>query len=497
MRILVDTNILIHLEDNKVLDREFSTFYNLAISNKCNILYHRACLEDIAKDKDEERKEIIASKLIKYSVLENPAPFDEKFSSEIGEKKENDRIDNIQLYQLYKGYVEFFITNDKEIKKKAGKIGLLDKVLNSQEALKFLEDKFTLIIPSHPVIDHVSVRELEKDFDSAFFISLKNDYNPEKFMDWINKCAREDRKCYRLKIEDKLSALLIYNKENASEHKLNGISNDAIKICTLKVGDDALGMKLGELFINKMFQLCCSQGIESLYITTYEKQVDLINLLEKFGFDLFSEFVNNVGQKEYVYLKDLNPLNQKSKIGNQLHPFFRDKGRKFVIPIQYQFYSTLFKDSNLRQPTLFDSGDYAKTEVEGNTVIKAYISNTPRNDLKEGDLLFFYSSKKYKSIEPVGVLIEHKRVDNFEELWNIVRSKTVYSPVELKIWLEDRKYLTVTVFRLVQYLNPIVDFKTIKELSSFSNKFQTFTELTERDYQKIKTENIDESFIID
>ena len=87
MRILVDTNILIHLEDNNVLDTEFSSFYNLAISNKCDVYYHKACLEDIAKDKNQKRKEIIYSKLAKYSILENPAQLDTQFSTQVGEKK--------------------------------------------------------------------------------------------------------------------------------------------------------------------------------------------------------------------------------------------------------------------------------------------------------------------------------------------------------------------------------------------------------------------------
>lgn len=497
MRILVDTNILIHLEDNKVLDKEFSAFYNLAISNKCDILYHNACLQDIAKDKDQGRQEIIASKLAKYTILQNPAPLDSAFSKSVGEKKDNDRIDNTQLYQLFKGYVELFVTNDKGIKKKAEKLGLSDKVLNSAEAYKLLDEKFTLKIPSHPVIDHVSVRELEKDFESEFFISLKNDYNPEKFMGWIDKCAKEDRKCYRLKIENNLAALLIYNREKAADHGLEGIKQDAIKICTLKVGDDALGMKLGELFLNKMFQMCHAQKLNYLYVTTYDKQTALIYLLEKFGFDRFKKFVNNVGQNEIVFLKDLRRAHQKEKSGNQLHPYFRDTSNKYIVPIQPNYYKSLFKDGNLREATLFDNEDYGLEEVQGNTIIKAYISNSPRQDLKPGDLLFFYSSQKYKSIEPLGVLIEHKRVDNFDDLWEMVRSKTVYSPNKLKEWLAERKYLTVTTFRLAQYLNPVMEFKVINELESFSNKFQTITKMSEQDYSRIKNNYIDESFIVD
>ncbi len=166
------------------------------------------------------------------------------------------------------------------------------------------------------------------------------------------------------------------------------------------------------------------------------------------------------------------------------------------MPIQPQFYRTLFKDANLRQPSLFDNHDYGLDEVQGNTIVKAYICNAPRTDLESDDLLFFYASKKYKSIEALGVLLEHKRVDNLAELWEMVRSKTVYSKKELEKRLAERKYVTVLIFRLVQYLKTPIDFKSVKELKSWKSKFQIITKLEEEDYKHIKENYINESFII-
>ena len=84
LRILVDTNILINLEDNRIIDKEFSTFYNLAISNNCKILYHPSAIpEDIQRDKNDERRNIILSKLAKYEKLESPATLSPDFLAEI------------------------------------------------------------------------------------------------------------------------------------------------------------------------------------------------------------------------------------------------------------------------------------------------------------------------------------------------------------------------------------------------------------------------------
>ncbi len=496
MRILIDTNILIHLEDNKIADDAFYKFYQVAINNNCQVLYHPECLKDLLNDKDSERRKIIRSKLKKYTVMENIAVLNDEFSNLIGCNKANDKIDNAQLFQLSKGYVELFVTNDKGLHKKAKKISLDSNVLTSKEAFLLLDKKFTLYIPTHPILEHTSVRNLEEDFNSPFFESLRQDYGSEVFMRWIQKCAQNDRNCYRLKIDSNLSALLIYNVETEEEHDLIGISGKAIKICTLKVSDDALGLKLGELYINLMFQLAIRQNIKYVYVTTYDKQEALIYLLERFGFDKVSVFTNNVGVNENLFLKSLQLKDQNEKNDCALHPFFRLNCKKFIIPIKPQFYNSLFKDGNLRNPTLFDKEDFGLQEIQGNTIIKAYISKSPRQDLNPGDLLFFYSSEIYKSIEPVGVLIEHKRVSNFDELWNMVKSKTVYEQDYLKKLLEDSSYLSVTIFRLAYYLNPVIKFHEIKKMKSFSNKFQTITKLTDADFYIFIKNRIDESFII-
>lgn len=51
MKILIDTNILIRLEDNRIVETDFSLFYRLAITNQCSILYHPNALHtDLEKD---------------------------------------------------------------------------------------------------------------------------------------------------------------------------------------------------------------------------------------------------------------------------------------------------------------------------------------------------------------------------------------------------------------------------------------------------------------
>ncbi|TDS10924.1 hypothetical protein DFQ03_3817 [Maribacter caenipelagi] len=500
MRILIDTNILIELEDNRVITETFSKFYRIANTNDCEILYHpKAIPLDVSRDKNSDRKKIILSKLNKYQFLQDYAKPTIEFTSNLKNSKINDEIDNKQLFQLEKGFVDYFVTQDKGIHKNALKIGLNDRVLTIDQALIMLEEQFTFKIPSHPILREHSIREIESKFNSTFFDSLREDYGEIEFNKWLQKCAIKNRKCYTLIVEDNLQAILIYNLENIEDHQLPNIFDEALKICTLKVDDTAFGIKLGELFLNKMFELCINRKIKYLYLTVYEKQIHLIKLLETFGF-YRNEFQNSQGLIEIRMVKCLDKAKIKiSKNDISAHPFYLNNSnvKKYVIPIRPDFYGSLFKDGKLRPPTLFDKAPDSINEIQGNTIVKAYISNSKNKKPKKGDLLFFYSSKVNQVIEPFGVLENIEIVNDFDKLWNIVRKKTVFTEIELRKWLEEKGELHVITFRLIAYLKKNISLQKIKEIDSFKNKLQTITELKETDYTKLNNEGyFDQRYII-
>ncbi|TWP31788.1 hypothetical protein ETU08_00340 [Apibacter muscae] len=500
MRILIDTNILINLEGHKIVKDNFSQFYRIAITNNCKVLYHpRAIPFDLDRDSNLERKEITISKLKKYEPLEDFAYPTEKFKSLFIVKKVNDEIDILQLFQLFKEYVDYFITEDRGIHNNAKKIGLQSKVLYVSEIQELLEELFTIKIPSHPILKEHSLREIEDKFNSPFFDSLKEDYGKEAFSNWLMKCIKKNRKCYSLIVKDELQALLIYNLEKIEQHQLKDIYSDVLKICTFKVSDTVFGIKLGELFLNKMFEYCINQKIQYLYLTVYEKQTHLIKLLNRFGF-YKNIFINKQGLSEVQMIKCLNK-NLVSKKYNciNLHPFYYDNSTisKYVIPIKPKYYSKLFKDGSLRHPTLFDFSQDSINEIQGNTIVKAYISNSRIITPKQGDILLFYASNTDKAIEPVGILESIEIVDNFDKLWKLVSKKTVFSQEELIFKLQDKGKLNVITFRLITYLNKKIRLSKIKKLNSFKNKIQTITKISESDYLELRNEEyFDKRYII-
>jgi len=500
VRILVDTNILINLEDNRVINKLFSSFYKLAISNNCKIYYHpKAIPADIQRDKNDERKNIILSKLEKYEKLIEPAELNDDFLKSFPVKKDNDLCDNQQLFQVYKNYVDFFVTQDIGIHKKAKRIEINNKCLDIEQAVKLLENNYKIVIPTHPILNHFSLRNIESLFDSSFFDSFREDYGKESFSKWLDKCIAENRQCYCVKSESELVAILIYNEEKVEEHKIPEIYEKVLKICTFKVADSLFGLKIGELFLHKMFEYCINQKINYLYLTAYERQKHLIELLERFGF-YQQVFTNKQGLNELRLIKNLN----KSSLCitenlTTFHPFYTDSinVNKFVIPIQPRFYKTLFKDGNLRMPTLFDQFNDSINEIQGNSITKAYVSNSRQSKLKQGDLLLFYASKTNQVIEPLGILESQQIVTEWENLWEIVRKKTVFSPDELKELLRINGKLHVITFRLITYLKKPIKLNKIKTIDSFKNKLQTITRLKEQDYNLIKSNGyFDERYII-
>ena len=228
MRILIDTNILIKLEDNHIIDDNFSSFYNYAKANSCNVYIHPNSKKDLRNDSDLDRKNISLSKLSKYEEFPNPAISDSVFSDLVGEKKSNDVIDNSLLIQVYKGYAELLVTEDKGLIKKATKLGIGFKVLNVNNALRFLKQKYSIVIPNHPELRHLSIRELIPFREDSFFDSLKEDY--KGFDNWLDRCAKANRHAYALFIQNKLSALLIYNVESSKDHRLFNIYSDNLII---------------------------------------------------------------------------------------------------------------------------------------------------------------------------------------------------------------------------------------------------------------------------
>ena len=57
-----------------------------------------------------------------------------------------------------------------------------------------------------------------------------------------------------------------------------------LKICTFKIADDVLGMKLGELLLKTVFDYAAANKFGAIFIEAFPKHTVLLDLLDCFGF---------------------------------------------------------------------------------------------------------------------------------------------------------------------------------------------------------------------
>lgn len=212
MRILLDTNIFIPLEDSSLdIDEKLAELSRLA-SGKHQLLIHPATASDIARDKNEDRKNKILARLRKYPKLESPPGFaGEEENLLFGEsKKENDHIDNLILLALHKNCVHWLVTHDEGIHKKAKGIGEEERVLTVDQVLSALLKRDSEDLKLYPNIKNVACHTL--DISNAFFDSLRDGY--DGFNKWFTEqCAMTGRYAWLCADKDNIHAICIYKSE--------------------------------------------------------------------------------------------------------------------------------------------------------------------------------------------------------------------------------------------------------------------------------------------
>jgi len=453
MRVLIDTNIFIYREDDKNVSPDISILMRILKQTHTDILLHPASLDDIQRDKNQKRKEITLSKVKAYQILEN-APIPNKkddFFIQIGEPKRiNDEIDNQILYSVYKNAVGFLITNDVKIHSKALKLNISDRVLYPDEAIEFFKKDLLSTDDIPKPIPLLKGYVSDIDLNDPIFDSLKKDYDFEL---WFTKIAQQGRECfYSKKSDGTLGAIMVYKFEEEPIPSNPPYPNQKrLKIATLKVSHE--GHKIGELLLKIAFKIAAENNRSEVYLTHFtEKEDKLVFLISQFGFKHAGKLPEN--NNEDVYIKKLHPSVKDYEeltplnISEDYYPSFYDgnKVRKYVIPIQPEFHNRLFTDfygPKGRQATITEmEGEFI---VEGNTIKKAYLTNSRIQKLKKGDIVLFYRSRDLKVITSLGIIDDvYYSLSDSEEIIKIIGKRSVYSKNEIESF---QKPLTIILFR--------------------------------------------------
>ncbi|MEP7293902.1 MAG: PIN domain-containing protein, partial [Chloroflexota bacterium] len=159
MRVLLDTNIIIHREASTVIEPEIGTlFYWLDYLHDEKII-HPLTIEEIRKHRDPRVVSTFEIKLKNYQVLQTESPETAKIQAVRTkyDKTENDSADTSLLKELFNNRVDIFITEDRKIHDKAMDLGIAIRVFTIDA---FLEK----VIAEHPDLVDYKVLSVKKEY---------------------------------------------------------------------------------------------------------------------------------------------------------------------------------------------------------------------------------------------------------------------------------------------------------------------------------------------
>ncbi|UWG49283.1 PIN domain containing protein (plasmid) [Halalkaliarchaeum sp. AArc-CO] len=373
MKILIDTNIFIHREDDDIVPETLRKLERALKEAKHDILIHPLSEQEIRGDNNTKRRKKNVSRIETYERLgypSYPGENDTEFRQHVPETAcENELVDNALLYSVYEDRTDFLITEDQGIHKKAIDLGIEDRVFSIETAWEFFRPEGPKL--HGPLsIERTSLGNL--DLDDSIFDSLKADY--ENFADWAERHA--DRTAWvNYNGDGTIGAVLVIKP-----HEVEAIGSSPtldrkrrMKISTLKVAKRRWGSKIGELLISLAIREAIHHELDETYFTYYWDEAEedyFVQLARSYGF----EHTANEDDGEAIFVKKLipGPGQDPSPIEatTKFYPSFCDgpEVQKFLIPIRPEYHRRLFTSYSKRQ-TLLPEFD-GRFDPEGNAIKK-------------------------------------------------------------------------------------------------------------------------------
>ncbi|HYU99248.1 MAG TPA: PIN domain-containing protein [Pyrinomonadaceae bacterium] len=504
MRVLLDTNIIIHREASFVVMKEIGVLFNWLDKLGYSKCIHPVTINEIEKHRDKRVVETFKAKIKNYTELKTEAPETPAIQNlRLNDQSENDKNDSTLLKEVYASRVDLMISEDGGVRRKAGILGITDRVLTIDE---FLEK----VTAEHPDLASYKVLAVKREhfgninLADPFFDSFKRDY--VEFAEWFNRKA--DEVAYICKSErDELIAFLYVKLEDERE-PYSDIEppfrpRHRLKVGTFKVSMN--GYKLGERFLKIIFDNAVRQNVDEIYVTIFDKDTDqrrLITLLSDWGFRKHGVKRSKSGD-ELVYVRDFAP---KADPANPAltYPYVSAKQRKFIVAIYPQYHTELLPDSILRTES---ATNYLENRPNRNALRKVYISRSHRKDMVSGDIIVFYRTASggaghYTSVATTLGVVESviHPVPSLEDFIRLCRKRSVFSDDELKQhWNYYPKLKPFIVnFLFIHSFPKRPNLATLKEEKIIVDAPRGFDEIPAESFQKLITiSNANKRLIVD
>lgn len=480
MRVLLDTNILIHREAATVVRDDIGILFRWLDRLGHTKCIHPASIAEIERHADERTRLAFRRKLDAYHQLRAPASLRPEVAGVASkfDSTPNDAIDTQLLNEVVAGTVDLLISEDRKIRSKSQALGVQDWVFSIASFLEKvvaenpeLVDYKTLAVRKE-LIGHIAVKE-------PFFDSFRQDY--PGFDRWFARKA--DETAYICEESGRLAAFMYLKVEDEREPYPDIApqmpARRRLKIGTLKV--ELNGFKLGERFLKIAFDNAVRQKVSEIYVTLFRRSLEqerLAELLEEFGFAKHGE-KTGPGGVEDVYVRSMDPRFD-SNDPKLTFPYLSLARPWYLVPIYPEYHTTLLPDSILNNESPVD---FVEQEPHRNAIRKVYVSRSIFRDLLVGDSLVFYRTGGYHRgvVTTLGIVdAVHLNVADENEFITLCRKRSVFSDEELrKHWNYNSRSRPFVIEFLYAYALPrrpnlasLIDAGVIKDVGSAPRGFE-------------------------
>lgn len=492
MRLLLDTNILIHREGRTVVREDIGVLFRWMDQLRYEKWVHPGSLEEIERHADIDLVRTLRAKLGSYRAISTPAlDTPEVAALRANDKTPNDLLDTSLLAELVAGRMDVLITEDRGIHRKAAILHLAQSVFTIDA---FLE-KVTAENPDLADYKVLSVRKTrfaKVDPRDSFFDSFRQDY--PRFERWFARKAEEF--AYVCTGGNGKCVAFLYLKREGLAEDYSDISphfppGNRLKIGTFKVISN--GYKLGERFLKIAFDNALRYAVNDIYVTIYRRtpeQERLYRLLEDWGFAKRGTKAS-LGGTEDVLVRDFRP-HVDLQDPRRSYPYMSASARKFIVPIYPEYHTELLPDSILKTES---SEDFVESRPNRNAISKVYVSRSIERGLHTGDVIVFYRTGSgsapahYTAVATtLGVVQEVATgIRDKAEFIQLCRKRSVFTDAELgKQWdYRANNPPFVVNFLYVYSLPNRPNLKQLKEAQVISQHPRGFERLTDRGFLKL------------
>lgn len=460
MRALLDTNIVIHRENTKVTNLSIGQLFHWLDALHYEKLIHPYTVEELRKYSNKQIQDLYDAKLAAYTQMKSVAQQTQEFVELLNDapETENAKVDNQLLCELYCNRADILITEDKEMRIKAERLGIGDRVFTINGFIT----KATSENPELIEYKALSVRKEhfgDIEVGNPFFDTFRDAYT--KFDIWFSKKC--DEEAYVCRNDKKEILGFLYLKTEDEKENYSDIIPAFEPMRRLKIGSfkvEASGFRLGERFIKIIFDNAIERNLNEIYVTLFIDRPELkalYDLLIRWGFYKHGIKITE-GREETVLKKSLNVYSD-AYTPKENFPNLKYSQQKFFLPIEAKYHTPLLPDSKLATE---NEVDFLGEQAHKYALQKVYISFSYKRNMRPGDLLVLYRKgttegrKGFESVvSTIGVIDEVKYdfIDK-QEFLKYCENRTVFTPAELeKFWETKRTSLLVIKFIFVKSLN--------------------------------------------